>query len=238
MNKELFKTITDTSKCPRKLLFIGSGRTKTPKEWLSIPSIRVNARTLGYFPENDIYGILTWPAFIDDGLGGVLRSKRYQESIPYIFMFDLARSPDECILYSDEAKLFHIGTKNRFEWEAFKYYVSLMEKFGYKPRNSTGMYLILWLLYADVDEIYISGFDGHLALSGTIPGKWDTNTPYKDIQGNIWCPQDNKEIESGKKDFYYHNLYIEWQAIEDAVQKARDRGVKIFVSKECPNNEQ
>jgi len=236
MNKELFSLITKISKCPRRILFIGSGKTKTPKEWLSIPSIRTNAKTLGHFPENNIFGIMTWPTFVNDGLGGVLRSKRYQESKPYLFMFDIDRNPEQCVFYSDEAKLFHIGAKDRLDWESLQYYVSEMNKFGYKPRNSTGMYLILWLLYGDVDEIYISGYDGYLTLSGTTPGFWDTKSPYKDINGNIWCPQDNQEIkakeESGIKDFYYHNLAIEWMAIEDAIEKARNRGVKVFVSKE------
>ena len=243
MNRKMFERIE--LNYPEKLLFIGSGVSITPKEWLEIPSIRTNARTLGLFSSNKIFGIMTWPTPKYDGLGGVLRDKYYQKLTPkpYIFLFDQKINEAVPEFYINSKKLFHLGVKDKFNQEAFESYIKYTKELDYQPRNSTGLYLILWLWYANVKEIYISGFDGHLALSGDKSEEWNTKKVYKDILGNEWCPDDNKEIETskatGKKNsFYYHNLYTEWKSMEDAIKIAEDRGVKVFVSKEQPKEKE
>ena len=231
---------------PRKLLFIGSGITKTPDEWLAIPSIRVNNRTFGKFPSNRVFGVMTWPSAIDEGSGGVFPSPLYTARTelgdrPYVFVFDMHTTREQIDkFYQPKHHLFCLGVADRFESPAFLPYIQFSKQMGYVPRNSTGSYIILWLLYADVNEIYISGFDGYKMLSGSVPGQWDTDKPYYDINGNEWVPRDNREIAArgnqsdNPKDFYFHNLYVEWLAIEDAIEKARARGVKVFISKEQP----
>ena len=238
MNKELFDNLK--VKWPEKLLFIGSGLTTTPRHWLGIPSIRTNNKTLGRFPTNDIFGIMTWPAVTDEGLGGVWRSTRYKDANPkpYIFLFDLELSiKDKKIFWYPNKKMYHIPVKERFEQPEFKHYVKQSDKFLYEPRNSTGMYIILWLLYAPVKQIYISGYDGWMGLTGNMPGVWETNRVHYDVNGKEWCPHNNQTITSDRRlgrnnKFFYHNLYTEWLAIQDAIKKAEKRGVKVYVAKE------
>ena len=226
---------------PRELLFIGSGRSRTPGEWLQYPSIRTNARTLGKFPGNDIFAIMTWPAEIHDGLGGVLRSQRFKsaEPKPFLLLFDLdLHSSGSHAFISENAPGFRIGTKDRYEWPSFRDYVEISNRMGYAPRNSTGFFMVLWLLYADVDDIYVTGYDGHLALTGGEPGRWDTATPYRNLDGTEWVPGDNERIQkigqAGRpEDFWYHNLTTEWRAIERAIGEAERRGVRVHVSKEA-----
>ena len=123
--------------------------------------------------------------------------------------------------------------KNRFEDESFDEYIKISKEFQYKPRNSTGFYIIFWLLYADVEEIYISGYDGYKALSGLESGKWETKIPYYDIDGNVWIENDMNKISINElKDFYTHSLTTEWLAIEKAIKVAENRGVKVFISKD------
>ena len=222
---------------PKKLLFIGSGITETPADWMNIQSIRVNARTIGRFPENKIHSIITWPtpAHVGrdkaEGFRGVEKST--QRNLVYntnIIVFDLKR--DEGISKVG-SNVTIVGTKNKFEDVSFKSYVDISSRFKYSPRNSTGFYIILWLLYADVDEIYISGYDGYKALTGLVPGEWDVSTPYHYLDGDVWVEQDNEDIKNNNiRNYNYHNLTTEWLAIEEAIKIAEERGVKVFVAKD------
>ena len=227
--KELFNQLD--IKWPKQLLFIGSGVTPTPKEWLNIPSVRTNARTLGKFPENEINTIMTWNTQAFEGLGGVLgQLDKYKKECSNIIIFD-DKSDEKVVNLKNNLILF--GVKNRFTSEAFKDYINISDKFRYSPRNSTGFYIILWLLYADVEEIYISGYDGHKALSGLEVGKWNTKKPYYDIDGNVWIEDDMTKISIGKlKNFYTHSLTTEWLAIEEAIKVAENRGIKIKTQKD------
>ena len=231
MNKKLMDSMG--IEWPRKLLFLGSGLTETPDEWLATPSIRTNARTLGRFPTNDIFGIMTWPTPKYEGLGGVFGTELYRRANPkpYLFIFDLHFPQERLQFHPTGTKMFFFGTRDRFESSAFQRYVHHSKTYGYQPRNSTGLYIVLWLLYADVDEIYISGYDGWMALSGTEPGKWDIAQPHYAIDGVEWCADGNEAIQQNRPGkFFMHNLWTEWLAIEDAIKVAEERGVKVFVS--------
>jgi len=223
---------------PKRLLFIGSGITKTPSGWLDIPSIRTNARTIGKFKPNKIFGIMTWPTNRFEGLGGVLDACDRERIDPYIWIFNqkqynIDKGPWYHPIPNNE-KIFMIPVAERYGEDAFQDFVCLSKGFGYEPRNTTGFYMILWLLYANVDEIYISGYDGWMALTGLEPRKWDVSKPYYDIDGNEWCAADNEKIRRGQTgNFYFHNLTVEWMAIEKAIEKARARGVRVEVSKEA-----
>jgi len=224
--KEMFERLD--IEWPNELLFIGSGTTPTPKEWLTIPSIRTNARTLGHFPSNEVHTIITWPSMTEEGLCGVLNAlNRYDKGQPNIIVFD--NMMDEAVM--DQGKLTLFGTRNRFDSPVFAPYVKHTNDMGYIPKNSTGFYMILWLLYAPVDTIYISGCDGWMGLTGDEYGEWDVDKVYHDIDGREWCPVDNAIVRSGDKEFAFHNLHTEWLAIEDAIVIAKDRGVNVVVSK-------
>jgi hypothetical protein len=238
--KDMFISIGIT--WAKQIMFLGSGTTKPKSEWLNIPSIRTNNRTIPYYLDNPIFGIMTWPALVDEGSYGVVTKIREYNISPHIFTFVLDLEEQipvqkTSIRYSDGYPIYIIGTKNRYKDESFADYVKISDDFGYAPRNSTGFYMILWLLYADVDEIYIAGYDGYKAYSGLDRGIWKVDKPFHDISGNVWCNGDCQQIKNiGERgnpdDFYYHNLTTEWLAIEKAIEKARDRGVKVFVAKD------
>jgi hypothetical protein len=241
MFKEMYNMMD--IKCPEKLVFIGSGLTKTPKEWHGIDSIRVNTRTLGLYLENPIYGIMTWPTPTYEGLGGVVKSKWYvdQKEKPYIFLFDQKSNP-VTPFYNEPKNMFHYGIAGKYSDPMMKDYIKYTDECGFTRWNSTGLYLCIWLLYSDAKEIFISGYDGHMGFTKAGEKKWDTERVYQDILGNEWCPADNKALrnnsdDSRTKNFQYHNLDNEWKAIVDAIAVARKNGKKITVSTDYPQGE-
>lgn len=218
---------------PEELAFIGSGQSKVPSHVLDIPNIRTNSRTLEKYP-NNVFAIMTWYTKSLEGAEGVKQSiLKSVCSVPnYIFVFD-QKNRMNCVCDVNEVKdnkfytWYYVPVRDRYNKECFKDYVRLSREFGYEPRNSTGFYLILWLLYADVKKVHIAGYDGWMALSGKEKGEWKTDKKYYDCNGRLWCPDDYKEIETGN--YYLHNLYVEWLAIKEAVKKARDRGVEVEI---------
>lgn len=232
---------------PERLLFIGSGVTKPKKEWLDIPSIRTNNKTIGKYPDNPIYGFMTWPGGEPkgEGLKGIERALIQRECTiidtppgPHLFVFDNIQSEYAVLVRPVTArKSFWFCMKDQYRLPALKEYLDLCKRFKHAPRVSTGFYIILWLLYAPVKEIYISGYDGYKALSGKEPGLWDVKQKYKDCNDKVWCENDYNTIERNRKEnipdpCWYHNLTIEWMAIENAIAKAEARGVGVFVAKE------
>jgi len=222
------KKVINGLDCPKQLLFMGSGQTKTPKDWLSLPSIRINSRTFEQCPDN-IYGVITWPSSKDGGLGGVIKGKNKGINIPNIFLFNHLEAVGSDVGWFKDTKIYTFPVLERYSFKELKEYVTACNKLEYPPRNSNGLWIVLWLLYANVEEIYISGYDGWMCHSGKERGQWQVENKYYDCNGTLWAPNDYKEIENGN--YFFHNLYTEWLAIEAAIKKARERGVVVTVAK-------
>lgn len=206
--EELFSPFAEVE-FPRKLLFIGSGETRPPDEWLSMPSIRFNTKTVGdqvftdKYEGNEIFGFVLNRYFI----GPVAQRLKEEFDNPYCFIFNSKKGYTTTKALDD--KTFIVGTRKimtKYRW----FYDLLLcnrELFGFGKTGSTGFFLILWLLYADVDEIYISGFDGYTGASAD---------GYKTLDGEKW-PK------------VRHNLSSEWLVVQKAIEAAKNRGVKVFV---------
>lgn len=196
---------------PEKMLFLGSGVTRPRYEWLVYPSIRINAKTLDMYTENRIFAVLTQLMSCNTvAKHGIFKG----EDPPYIFNF----------VYEVSLKY---SLKNTYRKKTDKYILAgisgIMQSEYYRdlPRISggrrftTGSLIILFLLYADIKEYYIAGYDGY-----------KKTRQFQQADGKQWHGW-----------FNGHDLNGDWILIERAIAEAEKQGKKVFVARDDTDTE-
>ena len=183
-------------KWPRKLLLMGSGVTLPPPTWKGVPSLRVNDRTLGNtsYPVHTV--ITNWRKRITMRHDATVRAA-------IGICFDSRKTPGESITRGPRRII--VGTKDIHD-----IYPYSELPLGSVP--STGLHVVLWLLCADVDQIYIAGFDGHMNADF-----------YKGYDKKTYARRETHDI---------HNFGAEWSIIMKCVEEARTRSIEVHAQGE------
>lgn len=203
---DFFEPLSDIE-FPREILFLGSGSTPPRPHWSSMPSIRVNDKTLGLFPEHPIFGVLTQILSTPK----VMRHPLFRvDDPPWIWQFmneirlETSRGREreregERDRGRQAEKYRLIGTKDLRRAAPFR---------KLDCRFTTGSLVILFLLYAPVRRWCIAGYDGYRR-----EGR------YLRADGKAWHGR-----------HHGHDLCAEWRLIERAAATARSAGKIVEIA--------
>ncbi len=201
-------------KQPKKILLLGSGITLAPNEWFSIKGleiIRFNKRTLEdkYYSGLTTYAIVCWKKTLPECLDFANKEKNK----PYTFVIDDIVSTSMDI----ENKLFVFNDGHRFDKNIIgKWFANVSSELSKMNKSfkiyTTGFYASIWLLGGSQDEIYIAGFDGY---------KQEDSIHHRESEEDI-----------KKFNYKHHDYKTEWLYIEHAIELAKKRGIKVFLSKD------
>jgi len=219
---------------PKSLLLLGSGETKAPDSWLTIPglnTIRVNERTFG----DEFYSRLPTYAIVTSGFCWAdvkVSLVKYPQKNSVIFLMNKDEQRLARAFTWNEYPIFEFGTNcdaanDKLNLEKYgSWYYARVLKFRNIPSIdgqcqaekylTTGVYLTMWLLAGMSENIYIAGFDAW-RQDGTSKGRFGH---YKHSDGT--------KFREGPG--LGHNLDTEWFIWDDAVRIARERGVNVHLS--------
>ncbi len=210
-NQEDAWRLIESLSLPKEILLLGSGVTKPLDSWPPVASLRVNIRTLCPMVYHDKWPIHT--IIVNNRIKRQLGSC-WHTSIttlkPRVVAFDTTKEMASSRVVSD--RFVSIGASD-LSGSAYDTLRLSGQAYGLDLSPSTGFHVLLWLLYADVDTIYIAGFDGR--------SKGET---YHAIAGRRYTERETHD---------YHSFAIEWSVIERlGIPAARARGVNVHVAKD------
>lgn len=192
--------IPEMVETPSKIILLGSGTTSILSTWPTLPTVRFNLQTIRTKTRLDCK-----PFCILANRSQMPKAIKYKKRklIPEeTFLIELnSRSIEDLIINEKE---FHFGVSCNRD---FGLWFSEKRKETKHPKFSMGFYSCLWLLNSNCEEIYIAGFDGVLNKK---------NGSYSYLTGNPSCRN--------------HDMVYEWQVIQACIEKARFRGVKVYLS--------
>lgn len=201
-----FKHIFDIDQ-PKKLMFLASGTTEAPDEWLNdndIKIIRLNGKSITRtkYEILDTFAVLCGSSMINDAYPN-FNNEKY--NFPYFFWFSFNKR--KVNNYKNEKVILNTG--HRFIFNEFNKWSSNITNRNIS--ETVGLYIYLWLLYGKQTDIYMVGFDGWM------------NTPeeYYYFDGKY-------TVEECKR--FNHDLSLEYQYIMNKYEDIkRYRNIRLHV---------
>lgn len=175
---------------PKRILLLGSGQTPPEPGWPEIPSLRVNVRTLDQYPEYPTHTILVNRRHYDE----------LQQIPANLVCCDTRYDGKESRVVDDRSAIIGVADATSF-WPYSELPVD--------RRPSTGLHIVLWLLFADLSHVYVAGYDG-----------WRRDLRYSDCNGTPYPTRDSR----------VHDFTAEWGIISRCAELARSRGVHVELS--------
>ena len=187
---------------PDELLLLGSGESRTPQEFLSLPSVRFNSRT---FAKEEFKNTPVFSHLINRA--GFLRRKaiKFRKNNNY-FIMRMHRKWDSPPIYDAKNNFYNISHANHSMLNNFGewFYDKKIAMATIKKRPTTGFFACAFLLYGYSKSYYISGFDGYRSA---------VHSQYR-VNGVT------------------HDYNLEYEYMLEAIDIARSQGKKVYLAQD------
>ncbi len=149
--KDFFTALEDIE-FPDSLLFLGSGSTPPKPEWVGIPSVRINDKTLDIYPEYPIFAVISQILSTPK----ILKHPLFRGAdTPWLWQFlnEMKLKTSRVANWGKPVEKYRlIGTKDMRRSGLYR---------GLRSQFTTGSLVVLFLLFCPAKRILIAGYDGY-----------------------------------------------------------------------------